>query len=124
MIDSPSNYNYAFYIENCEGITIQYNNIYELSDKIPMEVMEDIFEIQELLQKNELSSDEISELELYLKQFKKIQKKSIEEIEQFFNKEKRNTPSQNDKNLLNNILNKSAYLKRIRSQIEDKLDEL
>lgn len=28
MIDSPSNYNYACYIENSENIIIQYNNIY------------------------------------------------------------------------------------------------
>jgi len=28
MIDSPSNYNYAIYVENSENIQLQYNNIY------------------------------------------------------------------------------------------------
>lgn len=101
-----------------------FHGIYQLSDKIPIEVIDDIFDIQELLQSPELSENEIQELERYQKKFKEIQKNNIAEIDSLFKKLDQQESNEDDKNLLNIIINKSAYLKRILAQIEDKIDEL
>jgi DnaJ-domain-containing protein 1 len=90
--------------------------------KVPGEILADIFEIQELLQEEELSDSAEEELEEYLETFENLQKSLKKNLNNIFEKHDKNELNKEETaQKLNEILNKSTYTSKLIEQIEEKL---
>lgn len=91
--------------------------------EIPKEVIDDVFDIQELLEQDKLNESDQNQLDNYVERFTKIQLNYKNKLNQLF-EESKNIPETDLFEKLNQLVSANAYVQRIFTNIEKKQEIL
>lgn len=99
------------------------NDLRETSDSIPKEILMDVFEVQDLLEKENLTAEEKEQLEDYYDQFSSMRNKLKTDLEALFKTHDEKVMKAIEiKEQLNDILDRSSYIERLLQQIDEKVN--
>ena len=101
---------------------LEINNEAELGKEIPKKFLGLVFEVQELLENEQLDSDETLELEDHLEEFEKNISSLKEELTQVFINFDREANTNHTIQEIKRILTEYNYLIRLTNQIDEKIE--
>lgn len=99
---------------------LEVNDLLKENKSIPTEVAADVFEIQDILENENLSDTDVSELNQYLDKFKNTEKEYLQKLEQLSDQDDYSDPAFIE--VLNKLVSDHAYIQRIFTNIENRLE--
>ena len=101
---------------------LEIQNEFHENKDIPPEILDDIFDIQDILEKDELSEADQQELDQYVDQFKKIKQDYINDLSFLFKQAKEIETAELNKKM-NDLISANSYVQRIFININTKLEQ-